>query len=322
VAGAGPSAATAPQIMPAGDDDTASADGADSQWPASDLPNIDFSLDVAVPVGAELHKCRYAAMPVDRGVIAVSGAESHFTPGSHHLLAYRTDLKSIPSNQTGVWDCYSQISGFHQRGSYYEAQQPDSHRELPNGVAHKFQPGEVILLESHYINTMSESIDAHVVLSLHTVDLDQVQQEAGTIMFNNVRLNIPPHKKTRVTMTCPITQDMNPALLWSHMHARGVNFVASSDDAASATELGTLYTEANWSEPQPRIYPSNPPVTLHAGTHITFSCDYQNDTNNTFIYGQSAETNEMCILHGMYYPRMTTPGAEQCLGGTTSSMQL
>jgi hypothetical protein len=307
--------------MPPGSDKPM-ADDAAPPWPPSGLPNIDFKMDVAVAAGVELHDCHYAALPKDRGVIAVSGAESHYTPGSHHLIAYRTDLTSIPADTPDVFDCYGQAQGFHQAGSYYEAQQPDSHRELPNGVAHKFQPGDVILLESHYINTGAVNLSAHVEFSMHTVDPALVKAEAGTILWSNFQINIPPHSKMRVTMTCPIAQDMNPALLWSHMHARAMNFVATTDDTAAAAALGTLYAEPDWSEPQPRVYPSNPPVTLHAGTHVTFSCDYRNDTDMTFMYGQSAQTNEMCILHGMYWPRITTPGAAGCLDGTTTSTQL
>lgn len=314
----------------AGETNTKIADGAIEQpmmmadqapgWPPSGLPDVKFSMDVNVPAETELHKCLYFAMPDDRGVVAVGGAESHYTPGSHHMLAYRTDLTSIPTEQDGVWDCYQPVGGFHQGGSYYEAQQPDSSRSLPMGVAHEFQPGEVILLESHYINATDKDIDAHVKLMLHTVDLAQVKFEAGTLMFNNITLQIPAHSHTRVTLTCPLSTDIYPALLWSHMHSRGVDFVATSDDEAATRKLGTLYHETNWSEPQPRQYPTEPPVMLHAGTNITVSCDFVNDSDNEFDYGQSAETNEMCILHGMYWPRMDGY-SEHCFNGTASSMQ-
>jgi hypothetical protein len=269
----------------------------------SGLPDVQFTMDLNVPMGAEFLKCIYLAFPADRGVIAVNSAESHYTPGSHHILAYRSDLTSVPSDQPGVFDCNDGSWNMHNKGSYYEAQQPDSRRDLPPGVAHKFQPSEVIILQAHYVNSTAADIAAHVVLTMHTIDPATVQYEAGTILFSNVRINIAAHSKARVTMTCPLGADFNPALLWSHMHKRAVNFVATTDDAAAAAALGTLYHEADWSEPQPRTYPSDPAVTLHAGTNITFSCDYQNDTDQTFTYGNSAEKNEMCILHGMYWPR-------------------
>jgi hypothetical protein len=287
------------------------------------LPDIVLAMDTMIPAGKELLKCQYRQLPSDRGVMAVGSVESHYTPGSHHLITYRTDLTSIPAGSTAPFDCYSsaQLVG-HGRGSYFEAQQPDSRRDLPPGIAHEFQPGEVVMFESHYVNTTTEDLDAHVEVRLHTVELAKVEHEAGTIEFNDMNINVPAHGKARVTMTCPIPEDFNPALLWSHMHARGVAFKATTDDTAAAAALGTLYEQDDWEEPQPREYPSDPPVTIHAGSHITFSCEYQNDTDKAFMFGTSAVTNEMCLLHGMYWPRMHTAGAETCRGGTTKVERL
>ncbi len=267
--------------------------------------------------GAESLACLYAVFPSDRGVIAVPSAESHFTPGSHHLLAYRSDLTSIPSGQTGVWSCADGSWVVHDMGSYYEAQQPDSRRDLPPGIAHRFNPGEIVIVQTHYVNTGSTVLAAHASLVMHTADLATVPIEAGSIMFSDVNISVPPGGKSRTTMTCPIPSDFYPMLLWSHMHKQGTSFVATTDDAAAAAALGTLYTETDWNEPHPRVYPWNPPVPIHAGSHITFSCEHQNPTSGTLVYGQSAEKNEMCILHGMYWPRMS-PTAEQCFGGTTT----
>jgi hypothetical protein len=105
------------------------------------------------------------------------------------------------------------------------------------------------------------------------------------------------------------------------MHKQGSNFVATTDDDAAVDMIGTLYAENDWSEPQPRAYPYDPPVTLHAGTHITFSCDFTNPNSYTLTFGQSAETNEMCILHGMYWPRMSSSN-EQCFGGMSTRSSL
>jgi hypothetical protein len=265
--------------------------------------------------------CRYVQMPSDRGVIAVPSAESEFTPGSHHLLAYRSDLTAIPSGQTNVWACSDGAWMVHQRGSYYEAQQPLSRRDLPPGVAHRFQPGEVVIMQTHYVNAGSGPLDAQAKLTLHTVEVATVPQEAGSIIWTDVNISVEPGGKSRSTMTCTIPTDIYPALLWSHMHKQGSNFVAVTDDQAAATALGTLYQENDWSEPHPRAYPNNPPVALHAGSHVTFSCDFANPNSYTLTFGQSAETNEMCILHGMYWPRMSAT-AEQCYGGKTTRTAL
>jgi hypothetical protein len=285
------------------------------------LADVTFGLDVTVPAGGEMLRCVYGTFPTDRGVIAVPSAESHFTPGSHHLLAYRTALKSIPDGRTGVWDCSDGAWVLQERGSYYEAQQPNAHHELPAGVAHEFQPGEIVILQAHYVNATDADLNAHAELTMHTVDVATVEQEAGSIMFSDPNIVVPAHSRARVTMTCALPSDINPALLWSHMHSRGIHFEASTDDESAAEKLGMLYNGDDWSEPQAREFPSDPAVVLHAGSHITFSCDYENNSDKPFVYGQSAETNEMCILHGMYYPRMATAG-ELCVGGVTSRSML
>jgi hypothetical protein len=316
----------------AGDDDDkdASADGATESGSVpigigkvdTDDSTVNFNFDVAVPAGQELFKCIYGQFPAD-GVTAVSSAESHYTPGSHHMLAYRTDLTSIPEDSTGVWDCEDGSFFVHQRGSYYEAQQPDEQRTLPDGVAHEFKPGEVIMIQAHYINTTEKDIAAHVEFKLHTMPVEDVKEEAGTIYFNDTSITIPPHAKAGVTMTCPIPTDINLAFLWSHMHSRGTHFVVTTDDPKASDELGgsTLYESSDWSEPKPREYPAGEEYELHAGSHITFSCEYQNDTDNPFVFGNSAATNEMCILHGMYWPRMSTL-SEQCILGRVATKQM
>lgn len=278
---------------------------------------VKFEMDLKVPAGTELHRCIYAQFPMDRGVIAVPKVESHYTTGSHHLLAYRSELTAVPDGKSGLLDCFSSGASADERGSYYEAQQPNEERELPKGIAHLFQPGEILILEAHYINSTDKDVDAHVELITHTMDPNDVEQEAGTIFFNNVNIMVPPHGTGHSEMNCTLPQDINLALLWSHMHARGVNFVAETTDEDAAKALGTLYKETDWAEPRPRIYPSDPPVVLHKGTQIKFGCDFQNETDMTFRFGQSAETNEMCILHGMYWPRMPR-AAEQCMGGMST----
>jgi hypothetical protein len=189
------------------------------------------------------------------------------------------------------------------------------HHDLPAGVAHLFQPGEVILLQAHYLNTSLDQLDAKVTFTLHTMDPADVEHEAGSILFSNFQLNIPPNSKVTETRSCPVANDtdMHVSLLWSHMHRRAVRFVATTDDPSVD---GTLYESDDWNEPKARDFADGPPTIVHAGKHVTFSCDFDNTTSMTFTYGPSADTNEMCILHGMYWPRVDTL-TEMCLLGSS-----
>jgi hypothetical protein len=301
---------------------THSGDGAPSRdtstpvAPDSTFADITFTMETSVGPGSEIQECKLVQLPSDRGEIAVPAAESHFTPGSHHFLVYRTNLTTMPDGGGNIVDCTNATaeSASFVTGSYFEAQQPDMKHELPAGVAHLFKPGEVVVMQTHYLNASTDVMAAKVTFTLHTMDPAKVEHEAGTILFSNFGLQVPPLSKVSQMRTCPVstTEDMHVALLWSHMHKRGVHFVATTDDPGVE---GPLYETDDWSEPQPRVFSIDPPTTIHAGAHITFACDYDNSTTSSFVYGPSADTNEMCILHGMYWPRVD-PVTEFCLAGT------
>jgi hypothetical protein len=251
---------------------------------------------------------------------------------------YRTSLTEIPDGQGVSHLCgdpdqtVATVGGANglqggesargNLGSYYEAQVPSSRRDLPPGVAHVFQPGEILSLTAHYLNVTDKEIDSQIELRLHRMDPDKVKVEAGTFFLLNTQLNIPPHMQVTTTRSCPITQDLNLAILWSHMHERGESFRAWTDDPVALAQLGgDIYTEpgpAAWEDPHVQNYPADPPIILHAGSNLMISCTYRNTTSQTFRFGLSAATAEMCLLHGMYWPRLDS-ATERCTNGVTMS---
>lgn len=287
-----------------------------SETPAPGPASIRFSMDTDVGAAVEIEKCRYVSMPTDRGEMAINSAVSHYTPGSHHFLVYRTSLTAIPSGSEVVHDCVSASVFSVVRGTYYEAQAPESKRELPPKIAHVFAPGEILILQSHYVNTTPSTLHSHVEFELRPIDRDTISAEAGTIFFYNPSIEIPPRTTRTVTRTCPLAEDIHLALLWSHMHERGVGFEATTDDPTAAQALGPLYATDDWSAPVPRAFGND--ALLPGGSHITYACRFYNQTDDTIVQGLSARTNEMCILHGMYWPRQP-PVTELCLGGISSS---
>ena len=276
-----------------------------------------FRMAGHVDANGEILDCVYVRMPSDRGKIAAYSAESTFTPGSHHFLVYRTSYDAIPSGEDRVHPCSDAEQIIAITGTYYEAQTPAAHRDLPAGVAHVFKPGEVLLMTAHYLNATPAGFDTQVTFRIHTEAMSKVKHEAGSIFFYNPTIEVPPFSEVTVTRTCPLDHDIELALLWSHMHSRGVRFTATSDDPAAVQRAGDLYDSTTWSEPSPRTFPDDPPVTLHANSSVTYSCTYRNTTSASFVAGQSAATNEMCILHGMYWPRLDSAD-EMCTGGTST----
>ena len=64
--------------------------------PEPGLPDLVFSMHGLIEAGAEAMFCQYVQMPTD-ATTAIPSAESHYTPGSHHFLVFRTNLTSIPA---------------------------------------------------------------------------------------------------------------------------------------------------------------------------------------------------------------------------------
>jgi len=80
----------------------------------------------------------------------------------------------------------------------------------------------------------------------------------------------------------------------SHMHRHATHFVATTEDGT------TLYETDSWHEPPVKTF--NPEVPLAAASSITWRCDIDNETNFHLTFGESADTNEMCVFSAFYYP--------------------
>jgi hypothetical protein len=102
------------------------------------------------------------------------------------------------------------------------------------------------------------------------------------------------------------------------MHKYASDFQASSNGSM-------FYDEMNWDEPTLITQAGDPmhllPINMKAGTSITWQCKYTNPTANDMSFGDSAQTNVMCIYIGQYYPADTTqpsyPDVVSVLNGQT-----
>ena len=54
-------------------------------------------------------------------------------------------------------------------------------------------------------------------------------------------------------------------------------------------------------EDEPPTIFYDPPVMLNPGDKISWTCEYNNDTGRTLTFGESADTNEMCIYLARFY---------------------
>jgi hypothetical protein len=171
-------------------------------------------------------------------------------------------------------------------------------------MAAKLKGTDGLRIQVHYLNTTPDPLNVTATTKLtKVVDPSKITKWVGQLYFNRVYLQVPPGSGKKVTTSCSVPQGYGPISLigaGSHMHRRGVHFVAT-------TSTGLKLLETNeWAEPAPVAY--DPPVVLNAGDRVTWECTYDNTTNRTLTFGESADINEMCIYLARFY---STPNGDQ-----------
>jgi len=92
-------------------------------------------------------------------------------------------------------------------GIAYAAQVSEGETAFPPGVAMRFAKSQVLMVQSHYLNTTGESLDADVRLNLWASE-GPVEQEAGTLFFYDYSIVVPPHAEAHARMRCEIGNDL------------------------------------------------------------------------------------------------------------------
>ena len=244
--------------------------------------------------GQEVFMCQDFTNPFGGVDAAIGRSESDMTPGSHHLhLFYGADS---PPNMT------AQVCAnpFEFRSVLHIAGTPTLVTQYPTGMAAKLKGTLGLRLQVHYVNAGSTTVQASVKVKLTKVDPSTVKNWVAELYFNRTVLSVPPGTGQTVTTTCTDPSTFGPIGLiggGSHMHSRGVHFVATTNKGVS------LIDTTQWDAPPPVTY--DPPLTLNPGDSITWTCTYDNMTGSTLTFGDSALKNEMCIYVGRYYSSPT-----------------
>jgi hypothetical protein len=257
------------------------------------------TVDIPVAPNTELVKCQNFQNPFGKDV-AIVESDSEMA-SSHHMFVFHDP--SFNSNTNSVADC----SGIEFHDLLHMSQTPKQVMTYPSGVGHLLSAGDGLRVLVHLLNTGSEMLTAHVTVNFQVVAPNQVQYVAVGLFLNNAILTVPTGMSTQ-SRTFTVPSAVNLMIAVSHMHSRATAFSATTSTGE------TVYKGTSWNEPVPTVY--TPPMPIAAGTVITWACTYNNTTGMTLTFGESANTNEMCILAGMVYPQM----AGVSLGTTLESV--
>jgi hypothetical protein len=254
--------------------------------------------EFTVPAGQEVYMCQWFPLPITKES-EVGGWEMKMAQGSHHLILFKVTgtpptSRAYACNPNDI----SQVAGI-----FSGSQQPTFAYTFPTGIGMKIEPGQWAMIQSHYVNASDADITAQVDVNAHLVDPSTITSNAGTFFFDPISFKVPQGNGQSLTFTQTSPQDMMILGAQSHMHKHGITF----DSVVTGTGITTpepLVHADTWNDPAPAVL--NPPLSVQSGQTFQWTCTWNNDSGAPLVYGNSALTNEMCILTGTFYPVTTT----------------
>ena len=278
-----------------------------------------YQMVSALDAGQEIERCKFVVAPP--AGMNVNHDEVRYTPGSHHVLLYLTDYKSVPTvdingkphDTSGTFDCaQGATADWEVTGVIAGAQSfaGGSMVSLPPGVAVQVPGGAVILMNTHYLNASPKPITAEARVNVFTIPTDQMKQAGGVLFFYNPIISIPAGSTASARMRCQFDTDVTVTNIQSHMHRRAVNYEAKWYDKAGQL-VESLYTNTDWENVPVKEFA--PGKVIPAGSSFDYRCDYKNTEGHDIRQGASTK-DEMCMLIGSYYPRK--PEIDNCLKPT------
>jgi hypothetical protein len=230
---------------------------------------------------------------------------------SHHMVVYRvsdTVEKATPFDCEPFVDTLDPTKG----SPLMVTQKKDDYLKLPKGVAYTLDENQMVRLELHFINPSSADAPVTATSTFEPISDEDFKDEAGFLFIGNVDIKLAPRSTTTLGPTFfAIPRDYYDAKFFAitgHEHHLGTN--VTIDTAADTIDPGKrIYEVPDWSWSEPKTEVFDPPIVLPEGGGFRFSCEWNNTTDQTVRFGESANA-EMCFFWAYYYP---SKGSRVCI---------
>jgi hypothetical protein len=261
------------------------------------------STDITIAAGEEVTYCYYTTIPLTAEA-GVYKWESHMTPGSHHLILYATSTQWMPDG-TMEKDCSGFSGGADIPAWTYASQNEDTSFTMPTGVGMTIAAGQHVFVQMHYLNTTDAPIVAHVTINGSTFPDGMQYTKAAAFVTYDSQISIPAMSTGSAERVCNVPAGAKFFLMSTHAHKHSTH--TEVRDGSSM-----VFQSNDWEHPGAQQWTTDPFFSFASGK-LTIHCDYQNDTGSTIVAGPSAQTNEMCMASGYFFP---ATGPKFCLNGT------
>jgi hypothetical protein len=277
-----------------------------------------------VEKSTETQRCFFYEIPSDEPVY-VNKFEIAQNPGSHHMNVFRvkTVKALIGANGESVIDGECWKSGnWSDWPLVVNSQESNSGKatvwQLPEGTAMRFEPHELVMLQSHYVNASTQETpkEAKVFVNFHTVAESTQPVEVGTLFATNQSIKICPGDSNKYfETTCRMSQSTPLTIIGAngHFHSRGRQFDISTFDPSETAPAEPFYSSTEWADPPMKF---GLDVAVPAGGGVRYRCTYTapadscGDIDNAccFSFGGKVESQEHCNAFVYYYPKVKDVG--------------
>ncbi len=247
--------------------------------------------------------------------VVLDGFDMKLAPGSHHLIAYLTDAGVTAPNTFACSPFTGVVIGTDIPIAFANAE--DISFSFPKGVAMDIPANSNIKIEAHYINASANALQGHGQVTFHTTPKTSAPpyQAANFLAAGTTNISIPPNSSysTGPLFTSP-PAGTHMVIVTTHEHRLGTRAQvwASTKEGDLSNEIAD---DRNWASPAWRTLA--PQVDFDGTNGLSYQCDWNNTTDQTITFGESA-LDEMCIIAGYYYP---SQGLIGCIGQSCRTRQ-
>jgi len=257
---------------------------------------------VSVPPGTERTQCIVRRLG-NPNALHVGSIHNTLGKASHHMIVYRVN---DTTEQTAPFDCkpFTDTLDPTKGSPLMITQKKDEVLTLPVGVAYSIAPNQMLRLEMHYINPGSQAAELTASSTFVPIADADFQYEADFLFIGNPDIKLPPNAKTSLGPSFfQLPSEYADAKFFAitgHEHQYGTNVTVAV--AENADDLGTtVYDVPGWNWAESKTVFASPPFTVPAGGGMRFTCEWNNTSDRTVSFGESAN-DEMCFFWAYYYP--------------------
>ena len=231
------------------------------------------------------YECTRLLVPTDTYII---GFRALSPVGTHHSVL----TISTTSQTVGDYDCNAGSLDYQM---LYAAGVDTDDLMFPTNVGMRIPAGSYINLNLHLFNASDNPETGTSGVLIKTVPASQASSLtlADMTFAGSMHFSIPANNtETMVTGGCKPTTDWHVFTLWPHMHQIANHQTFTVD--------GVKLLDTNYAFTEQRNYPMTDTL-VKAGSVITTTCSYLNNTGHTVSFGDSS-MDEMCFTGIYKYP--------------------